>query len=223
MKRQVQKMSRKFESLCRFVENRCPNPELADRAVELLQGFSDKEDKRWSTLEPLTDSLSEKVALALHEAIGTKMNKIIYVHLSRKPLLSDDWVPNGLVIDSDADSIDFLYYSTFDCQGPFLIDDGKDLSFCCGDDLNEQCRRMSSGEPGEETDEELWYLIARNLGHEDCDAEPTLLYVHLYLAFVIMGCQTSAQSLDKLIEVLPHAVPFGTKRDEPGTWLVLCL
>lgn len=43
-----------------------------------------------------------------------------------------------------------------------------------------------------------------------------------YLGFTLAGDREKMGQLTPLIELLPHTLPLGEKKDEPGTWLVLC-
>ncbi|KPJ84940.1 hypothetical protein AMJ57_05025 [Parcubacteria bacterium SG8_24] len=47
----------------------------------------------------------------------------------------------------------------------------------------------------------------------------SLLYL---LVFTVLGEWERVERLKPLIAVLPLAIPLGEKKDEPGTWLVLC-
>ncbi len=44
----------------------------------------------------------------------------------------------------------------------------------------------------------------------------------LYLGFTLAGDREKVNRLTPLIELLPHAIPLGEMKDDPGTWLVLC-
>ena len=57
----------------------------------------------------------------------------------------------------------------------------------------------------------LWTSIGTSIG-------TSLFY---YLGSTLVDDQKKVDRLISLIELLPHAIPLGEKKDEPGTWLVL--
>lgn len=46
--------------------------------------------------------------------------------------------------------------------------------------------------------------------------------VYFFGRAALAGDRPGMERLMRMVELLPHAVPLGEKRDEPGTWLVLC-
>ena len=42
-----------------------------------------------------------------------------------------------------------------------------------------------------------------------------------FLGVTLIGDTETIQRLTPLIQLLPHAIPLGEKKEEPGTWLVL--
>jgi hypothetical protein len=55
-----------------------------------------------------------------------------------------------------------------------------------------------------------------------CLEEDFSTFFYHYLSLVLIGDIDGVKRLKALMEVLPHAIPLGTKKDESGTWLVLC-
>jgi len=216
-------MTGKFDSLCAFLKQNSANQGITERAIELLQKFEFTDGKRWSTLAPLDPRLDTEVALALHAAVDSQVERIIFVSLNSGPQTLDDWIPAEVTDDSGfADNIDVLNHMTEFSQGPVLVESGKDTSFCGNDYPGCECCPMISEDIDDDVFEGLHRLVMQNLNHEDGPADPTIGYLETYLTFVLFGCQAITNSMNPLIKVLPRAVPFGVKDDEPGAWLVLC-
>lgn len=72
----------------------------------------------------------------------------------------------------------------------------------------------------------LWWCIKEALSEDIfCGSLPQSIILDsllIYLGLVLADDKEEVARILPLIDILPRSIPLGEKKDEPGTWLVLC-
>lgn len=194
-------MSVDRECLKTFLLENGPDRAMIDIAMRHMEPFFVNAEGRQYELCPGTALKDEDVSRSIAQATGKDVKKIIF--MSRKqPYPKPDWMAQ----------------EAHDTNLGACLRDSLGISLGVSLEVRFWDSQLYS------LDDILWYCFKDSLWASLGASRWNSLVVcfSYYLGFTLAGDQKKADCLTLLIELLRHAIPIGEKKDEPGTWLVLC-
>ena len=146
----------------------------------------------------------ERLEEAVRLATGAEVRRFAFISLTKPAGESFDWLADA-------------------CY-PGLLHAGINESL--GQRLEDFLRR-DRGEAGDELAEDVWSqlwsltgldLWTRSVGHAEGTYGACLVE---YLGAAVRGDAARKERLEALIDALNYCLPLGSKKDDPGTWMVL--
>ena len=191
-------MSVDREQLNSFLLENGKDRSMIEAAIKLMEPvFVIAERGQW----PSAEFKDEDVSHAIAQATGKEVKKVVFVS-KHQPFPKPEWMTQMVCRTSlrngGGQSLGAsLTTSLWNSLGQILLD-------TLGTSLRDGLRDGLRDSLGASLREILW----------------TSLF--FYLGFTLAGDREKAGQLTPLIELFPYGSPLGEKKDEPGTWLVLC-